>query len=115
MITTPSKARVHSFTLVYMAVSAVAMILIRYIKANTENYKMYYNALFMGSLFLPAVFVNPALMRVVQYFTLYLMLMIPEIVYAIEKKYRTMAYAAMVFVLFLASNVYNYSYQFFWQ
>ncbi len=105
----------YGFTLVYMAVCAVSMILIKYIKANTENYKLYYNALFMGSLFLPAVFVNPALMRVVQYFTLYLMLMIPEIVYAIEKKYRTIAYSVMVFVLFLASNVYNYSYQFFWQ
>ncbi len=105
----------YGFTLVYMAVCAVSMILIRYIKLNCENYKIYYNALFMGSLFIPAVFVNPAMMRVVQYFTLYLMLMIPEIVCSIEKKYRATAYAAMVFVLFLASNVYNYSYQFFWQ
>ena len=69
----------------------------------------------MGTLFLPAVFVNPALMRVVQYFTLYIMLMIPEIVCSIEKKYRSMAYTAMTLVLLIASNLFNSSYQFFWQ
>lgn len=105
----------YSFTFIYMAVCVVSIILIKFIKANCENYKMYYNALFMGSLFLPAVFVNPAIMRVVQYFTLYIMLMIPEIVCSIEKKYRAMAYTAMTLVLLIASNLFNSSYQFFWQ
>ena len=105
----------YSFTFIYMAVCVISIILIKFIKANCENYKIYYNALFMGMLFLPAVFVNPALMRVVQYFTLYIMLMIPEIVCSIEKKYRSMAYTAMTLVLLIASNLFNSSYQFFWQ
>lgn len=105
----------YGFTFLYIAVTIVAVILLKYIKNKCPNYQLYYNALFMGMIFLPIVFVNPAMMRVVQYFSIYLMLIIPEIVRSFEKRLRVPVYALLVFALFAASNNYNYSYQFFWQ
>ncbi len=105
----------YGFTFFYLAVTVASLFFIKYIKRNTPYYKIYYNALFMGLIFLPAVFVNPALMRVVQYFSIYLMLLIPEMICAIEKKYRSVVYAAVVGMLMLVTNVYNQEYLFFWQ
>ena len=105
----------YGFLFMYVAVTVIAVILFKYVKKNTKNYKMYYNALFMGLLFMPAVFVNPAIMRVVQYFSTFLMLLVPEMIFALEKKYRNFGYFVMLLILFTASNVYNYQYTFFWQ
>ena len=105
----------YGFLFMYVAVTVIAVILFKYVKKNTKNYKMYYNALFMGLLFMPAVFVNPAIMRVVQYFSTFLMLLVPEMIFALEKKYRNFGYFVMLIILFAASNVYNYQYTFFWQ
>lgn len=105
----------YGFMFMYVAVTVIAVILLKYVKRNTENYKLYYNALFMGLVFIPAVFVNPAIMRVVQYFSTFLMLLIPEMIYALEKKYRRFGYCVMLLILFAASNVYSYQYTFFWQ
>ncbi len=104
-----------TFTFFYIVIVAVSLILLKYIRANCENYKMYYNALFLGMLFLPLVFVNPALMRVVQYFSVYLMLLVPEIILSIQKKYRNLAYLAVVIVLMFITNIYTTSHSFFWQ
>lgn len=105
----------YTFLFMYIAITLISVILFKYVKKNTKNYKLYYNALFMGLVFMPAVFVNPAIMRVVQYFSIFLMLFIPEMVFAIEKKYRKFGYFVMLLILFAASNAYNYQYTFFWQ
>ena len=76
---------------------------------------MYYNALFFGLLFLPLVFVNPTAMRVVQYYSLFLMLSVPEVARSFEKKTGILIYMGMLIILFSASNVYGYKYVFFWQ
>ncbi|MGN0560097.1 MAG: EpsG family protein, partial [Candidatus Fimenecus sp.] len=70
---------------------------------------------FMGALFLPLVFVNPAAMRVVQYFSLYIMLLMPSFISCFGKKLQTPVYTVMVVVLLVMTNVYRYSYAFFWQ
>lgn len=105
----------YGFLFMYVAVTVIAVILFKYVKKNTKNYKIYYNALFMGLLFMPAVFVNPAIMRVVQYFSTFLMLLVPEMIFALEKRYRNFGYCVMLLILFAASNVYSYQYTFFWQ
>lgn len=103
------------FATMYMAVILTALLLLRYVKLRTPQYKLYYNALFMGAIFLPLVFVNPAAMRVVQYYSLYLMLLMPSFISCFSKKLRTPVYAVMVLVLLAVTNVYRYSFEFFWQ
>ena len=105
----------YGFTFMYIAVTVVMLILLKYIREKCPHYKMYYNALFMGLLFLPLVFVNPPAMRVVQYYSLFLMLSVPEIVRAFDKKTGAVIYTLMLVILFSASSVYNYEYVFFWQ
>ncbi|MGN1161706.1 MAG: EpsG family protein [Candidatus Fimenecus sp.] len=105
----------YGFTFMYIAVTVVMLVLLKHIREKCPHYKMYYNALFLGLLFLPLVFVNPTAMRVVQYYSLFLMLSVPEIVRAFDKKTSKVIYALMLVVLFSASNVYSYEYVFFWQ
>ncbi len=105
----------YGFTFMYIAVTVIMVLLLRLFRTRCENYKMYYNALFLGLLFLPLVFVNPTAMRVVQYYSLFLMLSVPQIVRCFSKKVRTPIYMVMVTVLLLATNVYRYEYAFFWQ
>ncbi|MDO4153639.1 MAG: EpsG family protein [Clostridia bacterium] len=105
----------YGFTFMYIAVTVVMLLLLKLIKKKCPHYKMYYNALFMGLLFLPLVFVNPTAMRAVQYYSLFLMLSVPEIVKAFEKKIGVMVYVGMLIILFSASSVYSYEYVFFWQ
>ena len=105
----------YGFTTVYFAVILCALLLLRYVKLRTPDYKLYYNALFMGASFLPLVFVNPAAMRVVQYFSLYIMLLMPSFISCFGKKLQTPVYTVMVVVLLVMTNVYRYSYAFFWQ
>ena len=110
-----STSGAKTFTFFYIAIVAVSLILLKYVRANCENYKMYYNALFFGMLFIPLVFVHPSLMRVVQYFSVYLMLLVPELIMCIQKKYRNLAYIAIVIVLMFITNIYTANHSFFWQ
>ncbi len=105
----------YGFTVVYMAVVLSAILLLRYVKLRTPEYKLYYNALFMGALLLPLVFVNPAAMRVVQYYSLYIMLLMPSFISCFGKKLQTPVYTIMVMVLLMMTNVYARTYTFFWQ
>lgn len=106
----------YGFTFMYIAVVFVSIWLLRHFKnMNSGDYNLYYNALFLGAIFLPLVFVNPAAMRVVQYYSLYLMLLIPKIVRCFEPKLHGPVTAGMIGAMLLATNVYNYNYEFFWQ
>ncbi|MBE6827710.1 MAG: EpsG family protein [Ruminococcaceae bacterium] len=105
----------YGFTILYAAVLVMMLLFLKKIKENCENYKMLYNALFMGMLFIPIVFVNPTSMRVVQYYSLFIMLSVPELYRAISKNYRGLFFIGSIAALFLVTNVYSYEYVFFWQ
>lgn len=105
----------YSFTFMYIAVLLVSIILLNRIKIHCPDYKMYYNALFMGAVLLPLVFVNPAAMRTVQYYSLYLILFIPHIIPCFERRLRVPLETAMIVLLLMMTNLYSRSYEFFWQ
>ncbi len=105
----------YGFTFVYIAVLCVSIWAMRHFKTISEDYKLYYNALILGAIFLPLVFVNPAAMRVVQYYSIYLMLSIPQLVKCFERKLHGPITFLMIAALLITTNVYNYHYEFFWQ
>lgn len=105
----------YGFSTMYIAVAVVSIILLNRIKEFCPDYKMYYNALFMGALLIPLVFVNPAAMRTVQYYSLYLTLFIPQFVPCFEKNIRIPIQAAMIVMLLVMTNLYGRTYTFFWQ
>ena len=106
----------YMFTFLYLMVVLVSLIFLPWIKQNCYNYQLYFNAMFMGMILIPLVFVNPAAMRAVQYFSLYLMLYIPQLVKTFEVKLRGPMYTFLVAVLLLATNAFSRTdYTFFWQ
>lgn len=105
----------YGFTFLYLAVVFIMLVLLNRIKKTCCNYQLYYNAAFMGLLMLPLVFVNPTAMRVVQYYSIFLMLSVPAIINSFDKKMKPVVYSLAAFALLISSNVYSYEYSFFWQ
>lgn len=105
----------YSFTVMYIAVMLISIVLLNRIKACCPEHRMYYNALFIGAVLLPLVFVNPAAMRTVQYYSLYLTLFIPYIITCFERRIRLPIQTAMILLLLTMTNLYSRSYEFFWQ
>ena len=61
------------------------------------------------------VFQNQSFMRVQQYYSLFLMISLPEVVLSFDKKFRLLVYACAVVVLLLYLIRNNPTYMFFWQ
>lgn len=105
----------YTFTFMYLAVITLSLLIFNYIKENCEDYTMYFNALFMGLIFIPLVFVNPAAMRVVQYYSLYLMIFVPKMVKSFHQEIRIPVYVLLVAVLLVATSAFTRNYAFFWE
>lgn len=88
----------------------------RSLDRDIEKNRRFYNALFLALFFLPLIWLNPSAMRVVQYFSIYLVLLIPEMVdstfTAESKSVASGIIAAMLFLLLIKNNP---QYTFFWQ
>ena len=82
---------------------------------NNPQVKHYINALLMAMLFTPLTYVDPSAMRVVQYFSIFIMLLLPEIFKLFHKREGILIYyvsLTLLIVLFLKNNP---QYIFFWQ
>lgn len=83
-------------------------------KEKKENAR-YYNALGLALFFLPLTWLNPSAMRIVQYFSIYLVLLIPEMVEVTftpaSKRVAAIAIIGILIFLLVKSNPY---YSFFW-
>lgn len=74
----------------------------------------FFNALLLAACLLPLTFLNPSMMRLVQYFSLFLLLMIPEIVGTFERRERLVVYYSAVMLLGLLFVREAPVYSFFW-
>jgi len=111
------EAGTYNFTVLMLLIGAV--VLWRYdkiIKNSPLSFSLI-NAYLLSMFFLPLTFVNPSAMRVVMYFSVFLMLLIPEIIRTFGRRDRLVAYFSIVAVLifmFIRANS-ERSYLFFWQ
>ena len=84
-------------------------------KEKDEN-RRFYNALFLALFFTPLTWLNPSAMRIVQYFSIYLILLIPHMVeVTFDKKSQKPASGIIVTILLLLLLKGNPQYAFFWQ
>lgn len=109
-----STSGAKGFTFFYFAIVIVSLILLRYVRENSKTIKCITMHCFRYAVY-SISFVNPSLMRVVQYFSVYLMLLVPELIMCVQKKYRNLVYIAIVIVLMIITNIYTSNYSFFWQ
>lgn len=117
-----SGAGTFTFTLMFLSVSLAALLRRKSILSNNKNAQHYFNAFAIILLFLPLSWVNPNLMRIVMYFTVFLLLFIPEIIYSLQKVsynmrfYATITAFVVLLLLYIRSNINNQiPYGFFWE
>lgn len=103
------------FTLILLLVFGVTIWKHKTILSNNPQAIHSINALILAVLLTPLTFINPSAMRVVQYYSLFLMLLIPDIILSFNKKERVIVYYVATGLLLLLFIRNNSSYLFFWQ
>ncbi|MEH7073656.1 EpsG family protein [Neobacillus drentensis] len=104
-----------TFTSVLILITGVTFWKYKVMLKNNPQVTHFINALLLALTFIPLTFVDPSGMRVVQYFSLFLMLLIPEIIKSFKVSERVIVYyvaATVIIGLFIKNNP---QYIFFWQ
>lgn len=111
----PEEAGTWTFTFMLVVVTMLALLYKKKIFALDNNATSSYNALFMALVLTALTFVDPSAMRAVQYYSLYLVLILPDIVVAqkgVEKYIVGVGMSLMMVFLVLKDNP---QYLFCWQ
>jgi hypothetical protein len=69
------------------------------------------NALWFGLIFVPLVFVNPSVMRIIQYFSFFMILAIPDLIKCFNNQLKSSVYFMCVTLLTFLLFKKNYTYQ----
>lgn len=107
--------RTLTFNIFLLALALVTLMKRNEILINKPMAKHYINGLLIAVVLVPFTFVNPAAMRVIQYFSLFIILLVPEIINSFKKKERLFVFlvACSTLIILLIKN--NPMYMFFWQ
>jgi hypothetical protein len=114
-------AGTSTFTFLFLLISIVALLRSKIILKNNKKAQLYYNAFAIALLFIPLTWVNPSAMRVVQYFSIFMLLFVPEIINSFQavslqlKRELTFFTIIILIALFLKSNWNAPPYGFFWE
>ena len=104
-----------NFTILLLLVAIVGLWKSKTILTNNPQATHFFNALIISVLATPLTWVNPSAMRVVQYYSIFLMLLVPEIINSFKKDERPMVYFVVIGLLVLLLLRSNPQYMFFWQ
>ena len=110
-------AGTYTFTTLFLIIYILGAISMKNIlKKYPESYRLY-NALSMALLFLPLTWRNPSAMRVVQYFSIFLLLFIPTYIDSIplKKNNKRFIFAVIFALLIYLSAKTQGDYKFMWQ
>ncbi len=112
----------YTFTTIFLAISVIALLRSKIILKYNPKAQYFYNAFAIALLFLPLTWFNPSAMRVVQYFSIFMVLFIPEIIHSFNYISVKIGVSIAKFtiilliVLFIKSNWNNsMPYGFFWE
>ena len=106
-----------SYVIVVCLIMLASFIFMKYIKNNVDEdkFRAIYNAALFATAFTLLTIRNQAFMRVQQYYALFLMLLVPELVKAFNKRLQPIVYILGVGVLITKLIFNNPFYEFFWQ
>jgi transmembrane protein EpsG len=109
-----------TFSIMFLLICSVALLRQKIIFHNNSNSQYYYNAFAIALLFLPLTWINPSMMRVVQYFSIFMLLFVPAIIRSFEafssdsyKRINTLVIIVLI-LLFIKANWNAPPYGFFW-
>lgn len=104
-----------TFVFCMLLVCVASFVLYKQIDKNREDSRFLYNAMFLTMMTTLLVMQNQSFMRIQQYFSVFIMLMIPEIVSSLKKREAMIVSVAgtVLLILLLVRN--DPQYLFFWQ
>ena len=106
----------YTYIFVVSLIMIASLVLYRYIKVNVseDKFRAMYNAMLFATAFTLLTMRNQGFMRVQQYYALFLMILVPEIIKAFGKRWQPLVYLIGVGVLILKLVLNNPFYEFFW-
>ncbi len=109
-----------TFTLMLLLVAVFARWRLKSVLRLSKQKNQLYNAFALAILFTPLTWVNPSAMRIVQYFSIYMLLLIPTVIQSFQDHSKETQRFVFVFtillliILFIKSSI-GTDYKFFWQ
>lgn len=117
-----SGAGSYTFTILFVFLSFMGLIFQKSILSNSYNASHYFNAFSFVLILLPLSYINPSSLRIVMYFSIFMMLFIPKIILAFQRGNHsshvktTLILSLMLLLLHVKSNwSKENTYAFFWQ
>lgn len=104
-----------NFSIMLLVITVIALWRREQMIMENPNVTHYLNALLLALCFLPLTFIHPSMMRVVQYFSIFIMLLIPELIRSFDQRERLLVYYTALTLLLLLFVRYEQTYLFFWQ
>ena len=104
-----------TYATILLLICIFTLVCYPFVKDRRDDSKFLYNAMFMTIFTTLFVYQQQAFMRVQQYYSLFIMIMIPEIVMSFEKKQRILVGGCGTLVLMLYLVMQNPRYMFFFQ
>jgi transmembrane protein EpsG len=112
------KSGTYTFTALILLIAFFGWIFMKpVLEANPGSFR-YFNAMAIAIVLTPLTWVDPSLMRVVQYFSVFMLVLIPAIVNAVityPVALRTWTYAIMIAALIYLIAKVGLDYKFMWQ
>ncbi len=110
-----SEGGAEAYATILLLVCLASFILYHWISKRRTDCKYLYNMMFLVTASILLIYQQQGFMRIQQYFSLIIMVLIPEMILSIKKKYRTIAYYSVVAILVIYIIINQPQYQFFWQ
>jgi len=104
-----------TFTIMLLALYLVTIWKLPITNNNCSKSKNYINALVISIILLPLVWVNPNAMRAVQYFSIFIILLAPNLVFSFKAKESPFIYLGILSILIFTFFLNMPSYLFYWQ
>ena len=108
-------AGASTFAILYYLLTLVGLMFNKRIKQMGENMVISFNMVVVGAVLLPLTFINQSAMRAVQYFSVYLMLYIPQLMSLFVKRDIAIMNVLLISALIILLILNKPSYTFFWQ
>ena len=113
-------AGTYTFTALLLMIAIIVWLRMGRVITKDESTRPYFNAFLLAIIITPLTWVNPSAMRAVQYYSIFLLVMIPFIVDSFDNSVfnlRKLVYITSIVVLFILfiRAAQGMEYRFFWQ
>lgn len=115
------EAGTFTFTFLFLVISITALLRTKIILRQHPNAQFAFNAFALALLFIPLTWVNPSAMRVVQYFSIFMLILIPDIINSFDTYSKKIAggirfFTVLVLIALMIKSRWNAPpYGFFWE